>query len=462
MPLTPVQHRFAAAVTQRCADAAVIGLSLWLAYSLRGLHDPDQYVLAGVVAPLLYLLAGGGQPVRNEPGPALVQDVGKALGAWAWTIGGLLAIAWMAKATADYSRIAIGLWAMFGTAGLASWRLAGHVVLRSARGDPEAPPAVIAGDGPQARSFARVLQSTGAFRSTLAGYFAEEGGGESGTDAMPVPYLGDLDALVAGARRREFSTVFLTLPANSEDIGQRIVAKLADTPAGVYVVPSPFIEELAHARWVSLGGLPLISVFESPYAGINGWIKRVEDLVLSVVILAAAAVPMLLIAAAVRLTSPGPVLFRQRRHGIDGREFRIFKFRTMTVQEDGDAVRQAVRNDERLSPIGAFLRRTFLDELPQFFNVVRGDMSVVGPRPHAVADNEHYRRLIPGYMMRHRVRPGITGWAQVHGLRGTKTVANMRERVRYDLWYLSRWSLWLDLWIVARTATYLAGHRKAV
>ena len=441
----------------------MIVLGLWLAYQLRGLDNSDRYVLAGVLAVLLYLVVGGAAATRPYPsGTTSALEIRSALGAWAWTLAGLLVVGWMTKLTGHYSRAAIALWAAFGALGLLSWRLAHHLVPRFAGASRDPFPAAVAGAGERARRFARFLQSTPGFRSTLAGFFSETGAAGTGVDP-PAPLLGDFDALVERAGRREFSTIFIALPAVAEETVRRLVAALADTPAAVYVVPSPFTDELAHAQWVRLGGLPLVSVFETPFSGVNGWVKRAEDLALSLAILAVAAVPMLLIAAAVKLTSPGPVLFRQRRHGINGREIRVLKFRTMTVAQDGDHVPQAVEADPRLSRVGAFLRHTSLDELPQFFNVLRGDMSVVGPRPHAIAHNERYRRLIPGYMLRHRIKPGITGWAQIHGLRGrTDAVGNMERRIRYDLWYVGRWSVWLDLWIVARSVTLLAGDRNAV
>jgi putative colanic acid biosynthesis UDP-glucose lipid carrier transferase len=161
---------------------------------------------------------------------------------------------------------------------------------------------------------------------------------------------------------------------------------------------------------------------------------------------------MVIIALAIKLTSRGPVIFKQRRYGLDGSEINVYKFRSMTVQENGDAIKQATRGDARITRVGAFLRRTSLDELPQFFNVVQGRMSVVGPRPHAVAHNEMYRKLIKGYMIRHKVKPGITGLAQVNGARGeTDTVEKMEVRIRYDLEYLRHWSLRLDLLIIAKT-----------
>ncbi len=193
-------------------------------------------------------------------------------------------------------------------------------------------------------------------------------------------------------------------------------------------------------------------VYDTPFRGFRRWLKRVEDVCLASVFIMLTAIPMLLIALAVKLSSPGPVLFRQRRHGEDGREFWVLKFRTMGVMENGASVKQAQRNDPRVTPVGRFLRRTSLDELPQFFNVLRGDMSLVGPRPHAIAHNELYRTKILEYMRRHKVKPGITGWAQVNGLRGeTDTLDKMVARVEHDLHYVRNWSIWLDVKIVFLT-----------
>ena len=210
--------------------------------------------------------------------------------------------------------------------------------------------------------------------------------------------------------------------------------------------------ELLHARSESINGLPSISIFDSPMDGAWSVVKRLEDIVLSSIILTMIALPLMLIALAIKLTSPGPVLFRQRRYGLDGRPIMVWKFRSMSVQENGAVVTQATRNDSRITPLGAFLRRTSLDELPQFFNVLRGEMSVVGPRPHAVAHNEQYRKQVSGYMLRHKVKPGITGWAQINGWRGeTDTLDKMQKRVEFDLQYIEHWSVWLDLKIILLT-----------
>lgn len=196
--------------------------------------------------------------------------------------------------------------------------------------------------------------------------------------------------------------------------------------------------------------------------GLNSMIKRTSDIVLGLAILLMLVPVMLAIAVAVRATSPGPVIFRQRRYGLYGEEIIVYKFRSMTATDDGKTIVQASKNDSRVTPIGAFLRRSSLDELPQFINVLQGRMSIVGPRPHAVAHNEQYRKLIKGYMLRHKVKPGITGWAQVNGMRGeTQTLEKMEARIQYDLDYLRNWSLWLDLWIILKTVKVVLTRENA-
>lgn len=209
---------------------------------------------------------------------------------------------------------------------------------------------------------------------------------------------------------------------------------------------------LLNSRWQTVGNVQALSIYDTPFQGANDVLKRIEDVVVSSIILAFLAIPMLCIAAAVKLTSPGPAIFKQKRYGLDGKEITVYKFRSMSTQDNGPEVKQATKNDPRVTKLGAFLRKTSLDELPQFINVLQGRMSIVGPRPHAVAHNEQYRKLITGYMLRHKIRPGITGWAQVNGLRGeTETVNKMAKRVEYDLDYMHRWSVWFDLKIILKT-----------
>jgi putative colanic acid biosysnthesis UDP-glucose lipid carrier transferase len=193
-------------------------------------------------------------------------------------------------------------------------------------------------------------------------------------------------------------------------------------------------------------------VCETPFYGVNGLVKRISDIILASLIMVVISPLLAAVAIGVKMSSPGPILFKQRRYGLDGREIIVYKFRSMRVTEDGPVVKQATKDDPRVTRFGAFIRKTSLDELPQFVNVLQGRMSIVGPRPHAVAHNEMYRKLIKSYMIRHKVKPGITGWAQVNGLRGeTETVEKMKARIEYDLDYLRHWSLRLDLSIIWKT-----------
>jgi putative colanic acid biosysnthesis UDP-glucose lipid carrier transferase len=246
---------------------------------------------------------------------------------------------------------------------------------------------------------------------------------------------------------------------------QRVVNlldELRDTTASIYYVPDIFVFDLIQARTGEILGVPVVALCETPFCGYRGVVKRITDVALAMAILVLAAPIMLAIAVAVTLSSPGPILFKQRRYGLDGEEIIVYKFRTMTVAEDGPQVLQAKRTDARVTAVGRFLRRHSLDELPQLLNVLQGRMSLVGPRPHAIAHNEEYRKLIKGYMIRHKVPPGITGLAQVNGYRGeTAQVEEMRARVEYDLEYLRHWSPLLDLKILAVTAMRLLRDEKA-
>lgn len=277
-----------------------------------------------------------------------------------------------------------------------------------------------------------------------------------------LPISGNLEQLVEQARAGQIDRVYITLPMRSEARIKWLVAQLSDTTVSVYIVPDVFVFELLHSRSQNINGVPTISIFDSPMTGANTIIKRLEDVFLSSLILCFIAVPMLAISIAVKLSSPGPVFFRQKRYGIDGRSIEVWKFRSMRVMENGADVVQATRGDNRITSVGAFLRRTSLDELPQFINVLLGDMSIVGPRPHAVAHNEQYRGQINSYMLRHKVKPGITGWAQVNGWRGeTDTLDKMQKRVEHDLAYIHNWSLWWDLKIVFLTVFKGFIHKNA-
>lgn len=274
--------------------------------------------------------------------------------------------------------------------------------------------------------------------------------------------LGKIDDVADYCKSNPIQSVYITLPMSSHPRIKRLLDELRDTTASIYFLPDVFIHDLIQARVDILNGIPMLAICETPFLGMNGLIKRMSDLFLASLILVLISPLMLAVAIGVKLSSPGPVLFCQRRYGLDGKEIVVYKFRSMTVCEDGPDVPQAKKNDARITPFGAFLRRTSLDELPQFINVLQGGMSIVGPRPHAIAHNEIYRKLIKSYMVRHKVKPGITGWAQVNGFRGeTETLDKMEKRIEYDLDYLRNWSLYLDLWIIFRTVVLVFKDRNA-
>ncbi|MEM6688470.1 MAG: undecaprenyl-phosphate glucose phosphotransferase [Planctomycetota bacterium] len=263
---------------------------------------------------------------------------------------------------------------------------------------------------------------------------------------------GGFDDLVSKARCGEVDLVMITLPMRAEARIKWLLDQLSDTTASVYIVPDFFVFELLHSQWTSLGDLPAVSVFENPLFGVDGVVKRIVDIALATAGLVAAAPVMLAVAIAVKVTSRGPVFFRQKRYGLDGREILVWKFRSMKTCDNGPQIRQASKEDPRVTRVGSLLRRTSLDELPQLFNVINGTMSLVGPRPHASAHNEQYRGLIRGYMLRHKVKPGITGLAQVNGCRGeTETLDKMEARIEWDHRYIRSWSLWMDIKILFQT-----------
>ena len=271
--------------------------------------------------------------------------------------------------------------------------------------------------------------------------------------------LCDVNRYVAAHR---VDTVYITLPMTRHRPVRELLQSLGDSTSSIYFVPDLTVCDLVQPRFDLVNGIPVVAVCESPFYGGRGLAKRFTDIALSSLLIVLASPVMLAVAAAIKLTSPGPVIFRQKRYGLDGKEIIVYKFRSMTVTEDGDRTyKQVTRNDSRVTPVGAFIRATSLDELPQLFNVLEGSMSIVGPRPHAIAVNEQYRRLIPGYMVRHKVKPGITGWAQVNGFRGGDDIDSMRRRIELDLEYLQHWSLTLDLMIILRTALIVWKDRHA-
>ena len=431
---------------QTLVEPVLAALSLWgLVWLFEGAMSPAGLL----VSVLAFALACPGR-ARGRAGRWTL--VASLIANWLWVV----LILWLVGA-------ATGQLARFSTRVLLHWlwvaptlQLLAHSALRHVApylARLQGPPlrAVVVGLNAQGQALADRLRGGAQGGVTLVGCFDDR-------DELRIPAthnyprLGALGDVADFAKTHRVHQVYLSLPMASQPRIQALLDALKDTTASVYFVPDLFVTDLIQGRADSVCDLPVICVCETPFRGSAALLKRASDLVLATSILVVILPLMMALALAIRLTSPGPVIFRQRRYGLDGHEIIVYKFRSMTVLEDGPTIAQAQRGDARITRLGAFMRRTSLDELPQFINVLQGRMSVVGPRPHAVAHNELYRSQIKSYMVRHKVRPGITGWAQVHGFRGeTQSLELMKARVRLDLDYLRHWSLALDLAIIART-----------
>lgn len=448
---------------QRLADAlTIVVVKLVVVLVYVGEWSEQATILTGVAVGCFMLVAEANGVYRSWRGATLRDELRLLL--WTWMLTGPMVLLWLfaTKTSGETSRVASFSWFLGTAIALTMLRSAKNALLGIFRSKGRnARTAGLIGATPLALRLRKELEDPvhGIRVVGIYDFRSEERARQVLGDE---PLAGDFEQAVAAARRGELDFIYITLPMRAESRIAEAVRALADTTATVQLVTDFSGFDLLRARWASIGGIPAISLFDTPFNGASAMIKRIEDLVLGLLLLALVSPVMLVIAIAVKGTSKGPVFFVQRRLGLGGKEFKVLKFRTMTTQDDGDVVVQATRNDQRVTRIGAFLRATSLDELPQFINVIKGDMSIVGPRPHAVAHNEEFRNLIHGYMLRHKVKPGITGWAQVNGFRGEiDTVEKMRARVEYDLEYIENWDLRWDLEIIARTALRIWRDRNA-
>ncbi|MGE5469650.1 MAG: undecaprenyl-phosphate glucose phosphotransferase [Bacteroidota bacterium] len=402
-----------------------------------------------ILAILIFAISFPGRVPPNNSRSAMIVSV---MANWLPLLALLLLIGWTTRTLDSFDRPVIVAWAILTPLAIFTLQFLFPLVmpfLMAAEGGPRR--AVIVGRGHLSRQLASRIENSPLLGIQIVGYFDDRSLSRTYAPAED-KLFGTLDQLADYVKSHPVDLIYITLPMASQPRILKLLEELRDTTASIYFTPDIFVSDLIQARLDTVGGMPVVAVCETPHYGVSGPLKRASDLVLASAILLLIAPLLLAIAVAIRLESPGPVIFRQRRYGLDGQEIIVYKFRSMTVAEDGDDIRQATRHDSRITRLGAILRRSSLDELPQFINVLQGRMSVVGPRPHAVVHNELYRKLINGYMLRHKVRPGITGWAQVNGLRGeTETLEKMQKRVEFDLDYLRNWSLLWDLEIILKT-----------
>ncbi|MCD9029531.1 undecaprenyl-phosphate glucose phosphotransferase [Luteimonas sp. BDR2-5] len=438
----------------RASDLVLLAGMGVLAYWLRfgSLDLPLDYLRNIVRASLFALLVLNGSTLyRSWRGRGLVRESTKLLALWAlvFTVAILYTVA--LSAGDHFSRVWWGSWFALTVAGT----IATRVVVRRfsdhlrARGIDQRS-AVIVGGGREAKLLATRFAEQPWIGIEVKGWFAPP---HSRQRMQDIPLLGTADTLADYVDKHHIDQIWIALPMSAGDEIQELLRRLRHSTADIKFVPDLFGMQLLNHSVEQVAGVPIINLRSSPLQDAASVLKAVEDKVLGGLILLLIAPVMLAVAIGVKLSSPGPVFFKQRRHGLNGRVIDVLKFRSMRVHaEETGTVTQATKGDPRVTRFGSFLRRTSLDELPQFLNVIKGDMSIVGPRPHAIAHNHQYMEQVADYMQRHRVKPGITGWAQVNGLRGeTDTLDKMARRVEHDLYYLQNWSLAFDLKIIVMT-----------
>ncbi len=451
------QHESKLNALHRMIDGAIIAITLWLCSYLY-LSSWDVYsttaILLSVICYQFFAEASG--IYKSWRGNAMLTKAKRIVTVWLSTSIILMLIAYAVHIPIYYNWELYLTWIILTPIEIISWHgviQLGLNYIRQRGGNSRT--AAIIGVTPLGNRLEGILNQHPEMGFNFVGYYDDRvdiSDPERRVNSNDLDYRGNISEAINAARDGMIDIIYITLPLGAEKRIKEMVRKLADTTVSVYFVPDVFTFGLLNSQWSNIQGIPVVSVYDTPFYGVDGIAKRLSDIIIGTIILCLIAIPMLGIALAVKLTSKGPVIFKQKRYGLGGHEILVWKFRSMTVCEDGDKVVQAKKNDSRLTPIGGFLRRTSLDELPQFINVLQGSMSIVGPRPHASAHNEQYRGLIHGYMLRHKVKPGITGLAQVSGFRGeTDTIEKMEKRIEKDLEYIQNWSLTLDLKIIFLT-----------
>ena len=436
-------------------DSVMLCITLPLVQWLTQQPMNQSTTICSLIACVLLFLVGELFGIyRPGRGRSADHEVALATVAWTTTYVCLLLFGLFTRTSDTFARSSIIAWYFVGGLFILSTHMCLRTVIESLgrRGYGLSKTAIVGSNrlGLEIARNAKVSTESGLM---IVGFFDDRGDGRRAepTENTP-PFMGNCDKLMEMIGTGEIDTVLITLPMRAEKRIQSVLDRLANTTASAYIVPDFFVFELLHSRWTHVGGLPVVSVFESPMYGVDGWLKRFLDLSISLVGVVLVSPVLLICGLMIKFTSPGPVFFRQKRYGLDGKEILVWKFRSMNACDNGMVVKQATKNDPRITPVGAILRKTSMDELPQLFNVILGSMSLVGPRPHANAHNEHFRKLIRGYMMRHKVKPGITGLAQVEGSRGeTDTVEKMEARLSLDHRYIRDWSIWMDIKILFKT-----------
>jgi putative colanic acid biosynthesis UDP-glucose lipid carrier transferase len=440
----------------RLIDLIFLILAFYLSLQISNVNLESLYItFVSVSIVSFYLLAESLGLYRFEIYHILKASLKTIIITWFSTFMFLLVIAYTLNIINHYQREMVGLWFILTPIFLISWRyilcLAQRLYFKNETSQRSF---AIIGANSVGSHIAETIINDLALGYRFLGFYDDRNEDDERIiyNLKKYEHLGSFEEAVADAKIGKVDVLYIVLPMAAEYRIAKLLDELADATTEVHIIPNFFVYNLLHSRWHNVGSYLALSIYDTPFYGVGSIIKRMEDIILGSMILVIISIPMLIISMIIKLTSPGPVLFKQTRYGLNGQKVAVWKFRSMSVCDDGEIIKQATKNDPRITPFGSFMRKTSLDELPQFINVLQGTMSIVGPRPHAVAHNELYRKEIDGYMLRHMVKPGITGLAQVNGLRGeTKAVQQMKERVAFDLRYIRSWSLWLDIKIIFLT-----------
>ena len=439
----------------RVVDFTIVQLMLLLSLTAHSIELSDRYIILGLIGSISFIFFAESIRLYRSwrTGSSSRLSLYTFL-SWFFAVFIVVIYVFFSQTSVELSRLAIGSWFIVTALSLVGWRMLFRLYLfkRRRKGLNTRKVAIIGLTSSGVR-LATEFANHPEIGFTLSAFFDDRDNVRLTSNSKFFSKLqGDIAAGVELAKQGKFDLVYITLPLAAQKRIESILRDLGDTTVDVHLVPDFFTFNLLNGRLAHVGDIQTISVYESPLSGLASFAKRLEDIIGGALILAMIAIPMLIIAILIKLDSRGPVFFKQKRYGLDGKAINVWKFRSMTVADNGSVVKQATKGDARITKLGAVLRRTSLDELPQFINVLQGHMSIVGPRPHAVAHNEEYRKLVDFYMLRHKMKPGITGWAQINGWRGeTDTLEKMEKRIDFDLEYIRQWSILFDIKIVFLT-----------
>lgn len=448
-------HMSSLALMYKFIDAAQLFLTLYGSVLFNGAKFSSQWSIVGLVAVIMFLayaeIFALYRPWRSSRYWAFVLATSAS---WAMTVASLVFLGYLFDAHQILNKEIVTTWMGFSLICLHSWRwIFRQFLFLLRRNNFNTRSAIILGATQSGVQLKEELDKNKHLGIKFLGFYDDRPEKRTMQEAYEVKVEGTCGDAVALAQKGMVDQVYIALPIYAKNRIDYILNLFSDSTATVHIIPNLYEYQLLHAQWDQVGAVTTLSIHDSPIKSfMGGYVKRLVDILLASFSLIVLFLPMLLIGAFIKITSKGPVIFAQKRYGLDGQQIDVYKFRTMTTMDNGNIVKQATLNDTRITPLGKFLRSNSLDELPQLFNVLQGAMSIVGPRPHAIAHNEEYRKIIRGYMLRHKVKPGLTGWAQVNGWRGqTETLDKMKHRVEYDLEYINKWSLSFDFKIILMT-----------